>query len=174
MKMFVWSPACQQLKRISAISQWKHLSEFYPQDGGERQLASKLRRCHPMWSDVTESMVTIQSPLCGYNAARCGELKGGDLSCYSDKTESVSLRICPYDRWLTNNAHLSAITVTNISESFTYMMAAKINWHRYWTIITSLTPYVYMRMQYWLSMCMTVNILLIHLSVHTRCIIPII
>jgi len=27
----------------------KHLSEFYPQDGGENQLASKLRHCHPMY-----------------------------------------------------------------------------------------------------------------------------
>jgi len=28
-------------------------------------------------------------------------------------------------------------------KSFTYKMAAKINWHRYGTIITSLSPYVY-------------------------------
>jgi len=34
------------------------------------------------------------------------------------------------------------IRVTNISQSFTYKMAAKINWHRYGTIITSLSPYV--------------------------------
>jgi len=27
----------------------KRLSEFYPQDGGESQLASKLRHCHPMY-----------------------------------------------------------------------------------------------------------------------------
>jgi len=26
----------------------KHLSEFYPQDGGESQLALKLCHCHPM------------------------------------------------------------------------------------------------------------------------------
>jgi len=26
----------------------KHLSEFYPQHGGESQLASKLRHCHPI------------------------------------------------------------------------------------------------------------------------------
>ena len=37
---------------------------------------------------------------------------------------------------------LSAITVTHISKSFTYKMAAKINWHRYGTIITSLSPCV--------------------------------
>jgi len=29
----------------------------------------------------------------------------------------------------TNKAYLSAVTVTNIYESFTYKMAAKINWH---------------------------------------------
>ena len=28
---------------------------------------------------------------------------------------------------------LSAVTVTNISQSFTYKMAANINWHRYGT-----------------------------------------
>jgi len=27
----------------------KHLSEVYPQDGDESQLASKLRHCHPMY-----------------------------------------------------------------------------------------------------------------------------
>ena len=30
----------------------------------------------------------------------------------------VNLRKCPYDHWLTNKAYLSAITVTNISQSF--------------------------------------------------------
>ena len=38
-----------------------------------------------------------------------------------------------YDHRLTNEAYLSAITVTNISMSFTYKMAAKINWRRYGT-----------------------------------------
>ena len=27
----------------------KHLSEFYPQDGGENQLVLKLRHCHPIY-----------------------------------------------------------------------------------------------------------------------------
>jgi len=33
---------------------------------------------------------------------------------YSNKTESDSLRKCPYDHWFTNKAHWSAVTVTNI------------------------------------------------------------
>ena len=33
--------------------------------------------------------------------------------------------------------------MTNISQGFTYKMAAKIDRHRYGTIITSLSPYVY-------------------------------
>ena len=41
---------------------------------------------------------------------------------------------------VTNKAYLSAITVTTISKSFTYKMAAKINWHIFKTIITSLSP----------------------------------
>jgi len=77
------------------------------------------------WSDVTESMVTIRSPFCGYDMTQCVELNGEELSCYSNKIESVSLRKCPYDRWL------SAVTVTNIYQSFTYKMAGKINWYRY-------------------------------------------
>jgi len=36
-------------KRISAISHIYH-SFHNPQDGGERQLASKLRQCHPMYT----------------------------------------------------------------------------------------------------------------------------
>jgi len=55
------------------------------------------------------------------------KLNGEDLLCYSNKTESVSLRKCPYDHELANKAHLSAITMTNMSQSFTYKMAAEIN-----------------------------------------------
>jgi len=44
---------------------------------------------------------------------------------------TVSLRKCPYDHGFANTAYLSAITVTNVSQSFTNKMAAKINWHRY-------------------------------------------
>jgi len=38
---------------------------------------------------------------------QCVELKGEDLSCYSNKIESVSLRKCPNDHWLTNKAYLA-------------------------------------------------------------------
>ena len=48
-------------------------------------------------SDVTESKVTTRSPFCGYNTIHCVELNGEDSSCYSNKTESVSLRKFPYD-----------------------------------------------------------------------------
>jgi len=49
--VMLWSLACWQ-----SVFQWyhseKHLSEFYPQDGGESQLALKLRHCqccYPMY-----------------------------------------------------------------------------------------------------------------------------
>ena len=45
-------------------------------------------------------------------------VNGEDLSGYSDKTESAGLRKCPDDHWLTNEAYLSAIAVTNIPRSF--------------------------------------------------------
>ena len=45
-------------------------------------------------------------------------VNGEDLSCYLNKIESVGLRKCPYDHWLTKKVYLSALTVTNISQSF--------------------------------------------------------
>ena len=43
---------------------------------------------------------------------------------------------------LPTKSNLNAFVVTNISRSFTYKMATKINWHRHGRIITSLAPYV--------------------------------
>ena len=83
---------------------------------------------------------TIRSPFCTCHTTSCVELRGEDLSYYSNEIESVSLRKCPYDHWFTNKAYLSAITVTNTSQSFTYKMAAKINWHRYWTKLRHCHP----------------------------------
>jgi len=53
----------------------------------------------------------------------------------SNKIDSVSLRKCPYDHWLTNKPYLSAITETNIYKIFllSYKMAAIISWRRYRT-----------------------------------------
>jgi len=66
------------------------------------------------------------------------ELNGEDLSCYSHKIEPVSITKYPYDHWL---AYLSAITVTDISQSFTYKMAAKNQLAQIWNKITSLSTY---------------------------------
>ena len=80
-------------------------------------------------------MVTMRSPTpcCGHN---CVELKGEDLWSYSPKTESVSLRKCPYDHKLTNKAYLSAIPITSIFQNFTYKMAAKTSWQRNYVTVT--------------------------------------
>ena len=50
-----------------------------------------LDNAHNTWgeSDVTKSMVTIRSPFCGYNTSQYVQLNGEDLSCYSNKSESV-------------------------------------------------------------------------------------
>ena len=45
------------------------------------------------------------------------------MELFTKKIESVSLRKCPYDHWLTNEVYLSAVTVTGIFPSFTYKMA---------------------------------------------------
>jgi len=60
-------------------------------------------------------------------------LNGEVLSCYSNKIPQLYLGKYPYYHRLTNKAYLSAIKVTNICQSSTYRMAAKINWHRYRT-----------------------------------------
>ena len=58
---------------------------------------------------------------------------GDDLPCYTNEIKSVSLRKCPHDRQPTDEAYLSDIRVTNISNSFTHKIAAKASWHRYGT-----------------------------------------
>jgi len=50
--MITW--ACQQ-SVFQRYQSEKHLSEFYPQDGDESRLASKLRHCHPMYNKVRSS-----------------------------------------------------------------------------------------------------------------------
>ena len=45
----LWSLSCEQSVFQRYYSE-KHLSEYCPQDGGESQLASKLRHCHPVYS----------------------------------------------------------------------------------------------------------------------------
>jgi len=104
-------------------------------------------------------MVTIRSPFCGYIAIQCVELNGEDSSCYSNKIESVSLRKC-----LANNAYLSAITVTNISKSFTYKMAAKTNWHRYGTKLRHCHP---MYIVY--CSCVLAHVFVCHLGLRVLC-----
>ena len=91
-------------------------------------IPTSRRPIHIGWSDVTESVVATRPPFCGYNTIQCVELNGENISCYSNKIESVIWRKCSYDHWLTKKAYLSAITVTNISRSFTYKMTTKVNW----------------------------------------------
>ena len=45
-------PTWSSTKRISAIWPWKTFLTVLPQDGGESQLASKLRHCHPVYSNA--------------------------------------------------------------------------------------------------------------------------
>ena len=75
-------------KRISAISQWKHLSEFYPQNGGESQLAPKLRHWNHMYSYLVAGLMTWNSL--------------PDLSATTRTMQAVSdaylKRICSRDR----------------------------------------------------------------------------
>ena len=69
-------------------------------------------------------------------------LNGEDLSCNSNKIESVrpTLRKCPYDKILTSKAYLSAITVTNISKIFYLQDGGKNQLALIWNKITSLSP----------------------------------
>ena len=51
--------------------------------------------------------------------------------------------------------YVSAITVTNISHSFTYKMVAEIDWQR-WNKMTSMSPYV-LEAGDWRIMCQLSN-----------------
>ena len=55
-------------KRISAMLQWKTFIRVYPQDGGESQMALKLRRCHPV--NTTRSLVTRRRGSIGCSETR--------------------------------------------------------------------------------------------------------
>ena len=72
----------------------------------------------------------IRSPFCGHNLAKCVELIGEYLPCYSNKFWPVSRGKCPHDHSPTDKAYLSHSKVTNISKSFTHKMAAETSWHR--------------------------------------------
>jgi len=62
--------------------------------------------------------------------------------CYSNKTESVSLRKCTHDDLITNKVHLSTVTVTNSSQSFYLQDGNKNKLAQTWNKITSLSHYV--------------------------------
>jgi len=60
--MSVWSLAYQQ-SVFQRYHSEKHLSEFYAQDGGESQLASKLRHCHRVYSLVESRLGAVTHKL---------------------------------------------------------------------------------------------------------------
>jgi len=55
---------------------------------------------HIGWSDVTEICGHNTISMLWSNTAYCVKLSGENLSRYSNKTESVSLRKCPYYHYL--------------------------------------------------------------------------
>jgi len=94
---------------------------------------------YPHNGDRFETIDSVTSPHLIYNTTQCVEWKGEYLYCYSNKTESVVLRKCPYDHRVTNKACLSAITVTNLSQL--YLRDGGKNQLAYiWNQITSLSP----------------------------------
>jgi len=86
----------------------------------------------------TQGEVTSQNIWSRYD--RHVELNGKDLSCYSNKIVSFSLRKYPCDHWLTDKAYLSARKWHTFLRVFIYKMAAKINWHRYGTKLRHCHP----------------------------------
>jgi len=73
MKMSVWSLACQESLFYRYHSD-KHLPEFYPQDGGESQLALKLRHCHSVYILSYRNGLGFCSTTCV--VVRYGAMKG--------------------------------------------------------------------------------------------------
>jgi len=72
------------------------------------------------------------------------ELRGEESSCYLNNIQSVGLWRCLYDHYLANKAYFSAITVK------TYMRVLPTRWRRKpaGIEITSLSPYVYIKLQW--------------------------
>jgi len=91
------------------------------------------------WSDVTEYIVTIRSPCCGYNLARCVELLKAKI--YGVIRIKLNQLVYKNVRTITSLPvkHLSAITVASIFPRFTHKMAAKTSRNE----ITSVSPYIY-------------------------------
>jgi len=88
------------------------------------------------WSGVTESVVTIRSPFCGYNTMQCVELNGEVLLCCSNKIESViyskkmSMWSLTYQQSVFKRYCAQWQALLRV---FAYKMAAESNWHRYGT-----------------------------------------
>jgi len=76
--------------------------------------------------DVTSRLdrwpATMRSPFCR-STRRTVLLNGEDLSRYSNKIESVGLRICPYCRYLIEKVTSTNVRTTNISRSLPHKMA---------------------------------------------------
>jgi len=134
--MSLWSLTDQQsvFKRYHSK---KHLWEFYPQNGGEITLLSPY---------VYISCVLVIDMI---NAIKLKTKRYYLITPFlfsfssSQKEPQISplfaiWRICQnmllgYSRlqtWLLSLVYLSAITVTNISQSFTNTMAARTSWYR--------------------------------------------
>ena len=78
-------------------------------------VSSRIHRVN--WRHRICGLITIHSPFCGYNSAKCMELLGEDLQSYSYKIKSVSLRKCPADHQPGDKAYLSDSRVRNIFKS---------------------------------------------------------
>jgi len=71
---------------------------------------------------------------------QCVLLNGEDLSCYSNKMESISFRKCPHDHRLTSKAYLSAVAVSDIYRSFYLQDGDKNQLRRYGTKLRHCRP----------------------------------
>ena len=113
--------------KMTQMTHWPGdpMTQFHIWGWSNRFITSAAAQAYT-WVGVTSQNLWSQYDRhFGYNSAYCMELKGDDLWSYSHKIEPVSLWKCPYDYQLANKAYLSDVTVTHISESFTYKMAAK-------------------------------------------------
>jgi len=86
----IWTPLlicvmCRRLYVMHCCSAWKINAGYSGLDA--MMAVDVLRLCEflaILIHSVTESVVTMQSPSCGYCTIWCVELNGEDLSCYSN------------------------------------------------------------------------------------------
>ena len=124
----IWSLACQQ-SVFQQHHSGKHFSEFYPQDGGESQLASKLCHSHRMYySWIDQKNVTEKTQPHKQSVEQKHEKKHKNMkdNCRMTKQAYIQIQLKTffrmvkrlYKHYTNHNQTLFTLTFRPLSETF--------------------------------------------------------